>query len=141
MTKTNIKIGDAIIINEADRPCTSLVAIVTAIDTSGAVSARYLNKKLSTREKDKKQIPCIITDSSPFEATALCDFGVILFATYDSMGGNSFRCFPDPKNPCVATYGRDGKLRPWQEVFLDCDENGWCLVDEDVLRLWNGRIL
>jgi len=134
---TKIEVGDAVIINECDRPCTAHVAIVTEIDQSGAVTARYLNAKLASRQKDGKTVPRVVTDSSQFEATKLVDFGVALF-TDPRLG--CFRCVQGFRIPVVSKYSRDERTRPWQELGTDCDEFGWCEGSEEVMQLWKGHV-
>jgi len=66
------KVGDLFIINDCDRPCAELVAIVTAVK-NGLYAWRYINK-----DKRLKNYGCKKTEATLKLATLLSDFGVDL---------------------------------------------------------------
>lgn len=91
-----ISIGDAVIINYADDPQSSLVAIVTEVSDT-RVDARYL-------AAIRKGRTCY---SKPENVTRLCDFGVHL-----TLAGDVYYC--EAAGISRATYA-DGTRRPWQD--------------------------
>lgn len=94
---SEIKIGDYVIMNDADKPCTRLIAVVTQVDAEKErVNARYICERVNMRE--------------PYGwlggVTLVSDFGVEMTFNGDTVSTEQLR-------PSVATY-RDGKLREWQ---------------------------
>ena len=92
-----IKVGDYVIMNDCDKPCTRLIAIVTKVDTEKErVNARYICKRVNMRE--------------PYGwlggVTLVSDFGVEMAFNGDTVSTKQVR-------PSIATY-RDGKPRNWQ---------------------------
>lgn len=134
--KTKISVGDAVIINESDRPCTSMVAIITSIDEKGNVLARYLNARNACKSNGE---PRFIYDSGHLEATALVDFGLVLTIMPEEEGF-FFKCEQGLGLLVTAHYSQDGEQRDWQELGSDCDEFGWCEANEDVAQLWKGHV-
>lgn len=94
---SKINIGDYVIMNDCDKPCTRLIAVVTGIDPEKErVNARYICERVNMRE--------------PYGwlggVTLVSDFGVEMIFNGDTVSTEQVR-------PSVATY-RDGKPREWQ---------------------------
>lgn len=100
---SEVAIGQCVILNDVDQPCTKLVAVVTNI-ANGCVYAVYLSPDINVgRTKTGK---C----SSPIMyVTPLNAFGVRIWRQ-----GNAYRCVPDQTLPITAEYP-DRKPRVWQE--------------------------
>lgn len=92
-----MKIGTPVIINDTDRPCTRLIAIVDEVRANGVIHARYLTT--GTKSHDCYAIADQVTPVSVF--------GVVL--TVDGA-----LAWTHPQEPSRATY-RDKKPRLWQE--------------------------
>jgi len=93
----SIKVGDYVIMNDTDKPCTRLIAVVTQIDAEKErVNARYICERVNMRE--------------PYGrlggVTLVGDFGIEMTFNGDTVSTEQVR-------PSVATY-RDGKPREWQ---------------------------
>lgn len=92
-----IQIGDYVIINNTDKPCTRLIAVVLDIDIAkDRVRARYICDRVNMREPYGRLS----------EATLVSDFGVEM--TFDGNNVTTAQV-----RPSIATY-RDGKPRAWQ---------------------------
>ena len=93
----SIKVGDYVIMNNSDKPCTRLIAQVIELpEGQDFVRGRYICKGTNMRYPYGRLS----------EATLVSDFGVELFFT----GG---RVSSEQVNPSAATY-RDGRPREWQ---------------------------
>jgi hypothetical protein len=96
--QSKLYVGMPVIVNEFDRPCTRLVAVVSDMDIDNdIVVVKYLCAQ--TRVKT-----CCMAIN---RVTPLEDFGVTLIIEGEEM----MRCLPERKS--VATY-YDGRPRPWQ---------------------------
>ena len=96
MTKTNIEVGNFVIINECDAPCGKLIAIVEKIK-DGTVYAKYLSKGTN-----------LINCRGPIEnCTNIDDFGVEIKFMYKKYLARQV-------DNSKATY-HDGKCRYWQD--------------------------
>lgn len=92
-----IRIGDYIIINNTDKPCTRLIAEVVEVDQArNFVRAKYLCKNTNMKE-------CYGRLS---EATLISEFGVICGKERDMLKAAQI-------SPSKALY-RDGRSRDWQ---------------------------
>ena len=92
-----ISIGDYVIMNDADKPCTRLIAQVTELpEGKDFVRARYICERTSMREPYGRLSG----------ATLVSDFGVEITFEGDTVTTEQVRA-------SVATY-RDGKPRNWQ---------------------------
>lgn len=95
---TKLAIGMPVIINNVDRPCTRLVAVITNIDNdTGIVHAEYLCKETLMAQ----------CSSQAYRVTPLSEFGVTLIIEKGEM-----KC--DPVKKSTAMYP-DGGHRKWQE--------------------------
>jgi len=100
-----IQIGDYVIMNDCDKPCTRLIAVVTKVDAEKErVWARYICERVNMRE--------------PYGwlggVTRVSDFGVEIAFNGDMVSTEQVR-------PSVATY-RDGKPREWQPYGEDPEQ-------------------
>lgn len=94
---SEIKIGDYVIMNDADKPCTRLIAQVTELpEGKDFVRARYICERTNMREPYGRLS----------RATLVSDFGVEITFDGDTVTTEQVR-------PSVATYP-DGKSREWQ---------------------------
>lgn len=93
-----IQLGDYVIMNDADKPCTRLIAQVIELpEGRDFVRGRYICERTNMREPYGRLSG----------ATLVSDFGVELtFNTDDTVTSEQVR-------PSVATYS-DGKPRQWQ---------------------------
>lgn len=92
-----IKIGDYVIMNDADKPCTRLIAqIIELPEGKDFARGQYICKKVNIRE------PC----GRLSDVTLISDFGVEMAFSSDMVSTEQVR-------PSVATY-RDGEPRDWQ---------------------------
>lgn len=92
-----IQIGDLVIINDSDKPCTRLMARVAEVDpVRGFIRAEYICERTNMRE----------CQGSLHRATLVSDFGVEV-----AFDGNVVST--EQVRPSVATYP-DGKPREWQ---------------------------
>ena len=98
---TKIKIGDLVIINQFDCPCSRLIASVTSVDEH-TVHAEYLSAKTRMREV-----------FSPLSVVTPIDkFGVELVNT------DNGRFYTRQISESLATY-LDGTVREWQGIESD----------------------
>ena len=88
-------IGEYVIINEYDKPCTRLVAQVVSVE-GDKVKARYITEGTTLR----------VCESSLSSVTPVSDFGVLLIFEGSRVSGIR-------NGESIATY-RDGKPRYWQ---------------------------
>lgn len=95
-------VGDCVIIGQADRPCTELVAVVVSSSESEAL-CKYLQTDLSL---DFYNDPGLLVPHS--DLTHVCDFGV------DMHTNSSGQYWCERRGESVATY-RDGVPRQWQD--------------------------
>jgi len=96
-----IKQRDFVIVNEVDRPCAGLVAVVTAVNED-SVECEYISADLSHNGSMAfpKDVPAKVED-----------FGMMVLAQqFQYIVGEH------PTNESVARY-KDGKLRLWQEEY------------------------
>ena len=93
-----MKIGDAYIINEFDRPYDEAIVIVTSVDAVGG-ECRYL-RIANNRAWETMRI-------DPQRSTPLRDFGVEIEIAAHALRVRQVR-------PSVAVYRKDGQMRPWQ---------------------------
>ncbi len=94
---STIKIGDYVIINDADKPCTRLIAKAILVEPErGFIRARYICEQTNMRECQGRLS----------NATLVSDFGVDL-----AFEGNTVTA-TQPR-PSVARYP-DGEPRDWQ---------------------------
>lgn len=92
--------GHCVIINEYDRPCSVLVAVIVSA-TEGVIVARYLSASVRIEK-------C----GGPVErAVPVEHFGVRCVL----MGGGVYSCVPDARLTPMAKYP-DGRPRQWQEI-------------------------
>lgn len=93
----SISVGDYIIINDADKPCTRLIALVTeANQEKDFVRAQYICERVNMRECQGRLS----------NARLVSDFGVeIIF--------NDHTVYTEQVRPSIATYP-DGEPRNWQ---------------------------
>jgi hypothetical protein len=107
------KPGDAVIVNEYDRPCSRLVAIVVEVDQTGAAYCSYANPKIRSAyiDKETQSVKLIMT----YKATLVQDFGVDLEIDTIALatGESPYKVIQSPL-PCIAKYS-DGKPRRWDE--------------------------
>ena len=94
--KSKVKVGDFIIINEFDRPCTRLVAVIQEMYAHSVV-AKYI-----TCGTGVKTCCAAIEDVTKVE-----DFGVKLELSHAYVTGY-------PVAPTKAKYKKDGSPRHWQ---------------------------
>lgn len=114
-----IERGDAVIVNDLDRPCTRHIAIVTQVEDD-LFEAEYLAADCEGRLSLEE----IVADATRIEW-----FGMRLrFFIVDNQRFAEAR--PDPDAAPVATYA-NGKAREWQP---NTDEV--TLVRDDVYALW-----
>lgn len=93
----SIKVGDYVIMNNSDKPCTRLIAQVIELpEGKDFVRGRYICKGTNMRYPQGRLS----------EATLVSDFGVELFFANGRVSSEQLR-------PSAATY-RDGKPREWQ---------------------------
>jgi len=93
----NIKVGDYVIMNNTDKPCTRLIAQVIELpEGKDFVRGRYICKNTNMR----------YPQGGLSDATLVSDFGVELFFA-------NGRISSEQVNPSVAKY-RDGRPREWQ---------------------------
>jgi len=94
---SKIAIGDYIIINDADKPCTRLIALVTeASQEKDFVRAQYICERVNLRECQGRLS----------NARLVSDFGVEMAFNGDTVSTEQIR-------PSIATYP-DGEPRNWQ---------------------------
>lgn len=92
-----ISIGDYVIMNDADKPCTRLIAQVAELpEGKDFLRARYICERTNMREPYGRLSG----------ATLVSDFGVEMTFEGDTVTTEQVR-------PSVATY-RDGRPREWQ---------------------------
>lgn len=92
-----ISIGDYVIMNDTEKPCTRLIAQVTKLsEGQDFVCARYICERVIMRKPYGRLS----------NATLISDFGVEIIFDGDTVTTKQVR-------PSAATY-RDGKPRNWQ---------------------------
>lgn len=92
-----IQVGDLVIINDSDKPCTRLMARVTELDSvRGFIRAEYVCKRTNMA----------VCQGGLHRATLVSEFGVEVTFDGDMVSTEQVR-------PSVATYP-DGKARDWQ---------------------------
>ena len=101
-----VTVGSCIIVNEFDRPCARLVAVVTEIDHEKIV-AQYLSNDVSLRTFSKNGVW-----GTFLRVTPLWNFGVALHVNPKG----EYWC--EKKCDSIATYP-DGSHRLWQESFRE----------------------
>ena len=97
-----IKINDLVIINEFDRPCTRLIAIVSEIG-SDYILADYICKDTSMGQCDEQ----------PSRVTKIEDFGMKIDIDMDQGAVQVIQV-----GPSIAKYS-DGSIRKWQPEYYD----------------------
>lgn len=109
-TPKRFSVGDCVILNDCDKPCGEMVAVVVQVNED---DQDYLCKYLNAAPKfDAFNRPGMKTTLS--EATKIEDFGVVILR--NNLGGGGARYFCEQRRPSTAKY-RDGKPREWQEWF------------------------
>lgn len=94
---SKIQIGDYVIMNEADKPCTRLIAeVIELSNDQNFVRGRYICKNTNMREPYGK-----LSD-----VTLVSSFGVEMFFNEEMVGTEQVR-------PSVAKY-QNGAPREWQ---------------------------
>ena len=96
-----IVVGMPVILNDMDRPCTRLVAIVKSIEQPNTVSSGIVHARYLTTNTMMKDCSSLLAHTTPLEA-----FGVELVIVGSQVYGHII-------GPSQATY-RNGKPREWQ---------------------------
>ena len=97
--KEALKVGDYVILNEVDRPCSRHIAEVNAVYEDGTFDAEYRNI-----EYDKMK------GAFQNRATLVCDFGVDVAEESDG------KVVAVPASRDSAARYSDGRPRFWQEL-------------------------
>lgn len=97
----NFKKGDCIIINDIERPCPGLVAVITS-KRKGVYFVKYLNADPKLSSYNRPAMKCALRD-----ATLLSDFGVRLLI-------DAMHYWVEIVGYSTARY-RDGVIRKWDD--------------------------
>lgn len=108
----SIKVGDYVIMNNSDKPCTRLIAQVIELpEGKDFVRGRYICKNTNMRYPQGRLS----------EATLVSDFGVELSVELSLTNG---KISTEQVRPSVATYS-DGKPRQWQPDGENPEQELW----------------
>lgn len=108
LPSNNIEIGHCVILNDVEKPCGELVAVIVAIDNETA-HCKYLNADPRLNPYNKKHGMAILLKNGLHNLTPINKFGIQV--CYNS---KMKKYYCERVGESIATYS-DGKLRQWQE--------------------------